>query len=505
MAQSGERPDPGGAAALRAALLEAEARIGRGEFADGARQVEALLRAQPDYFTAQTLLAGVRFGEGRLGDALAHLDAALRLDPDNRALQLRVAQVERLHGATFSAHRRLRQLLAEDPSDSSVIWELAQLDLQRDDLEPAIAGLTALPSEFPALAAARGKLADALERVGASDAARDLYHALFVSPATPPADRANAAFRLCHLSSELGAERLLAYLAGEGLATDRVAALFARGALMHRLGRYGEAWAALVAANGAVWPGVRDAVLRQEQRYAAIEAYCRTCSLDPLDGERAAEGPMPLLIAGPSRSGKSLVESLAAALPGVARGFESDVLPDAIARATQRLDLPSLRDPWHIEDDSLAALRTPLRELLTQRARDARRLTLTSPANIFHVGLIARLYPEAPILFIRRDRTDLMARIFSTHYGAGHSYSYDLSALGRYLDWQDRLAAIWTERLGARCISVTYEQVVAARQTVLAPLAAHLGEAVPSVTADARSDIGFGAPYRAWMGQLANP
>ncbi len=505
MAQSGEKPDLGGAAGLRAALLEAEARIGRGQLADGARQVEALLRAHPDYFTARTLLAGVRFGEGQLADALAHLDAALRLDPDNRALQLRTAQVERLSGAIPSAHRRLRHLVAEDPSDPEARWELAQLDLQRDDLELAIAGLLALPQDFSLQASARGKLGDAWERVGASDTARDLYEQLFLSPATPPADRANAAFRLCSLASTIDDDDLSAYLEGEGAAIDRIAALFARAALLHRRGRFGEAWAALVAANGAVWPSVRDAVLRQEQRYTAIEAYCRTASLEPVGASAAVSGPMPVLIVGPSRAGKSLVEGLAAVLPGLVRGFESDVLPDAIARATQRLDLPTLRDPWHIDDDSVEALRVPLRDLLTQRARGGRWLTLTSPANIFHVGLVARLYPEAPILFIRRDRTDLTARIFGTHYGAGHSYSYDLSALGRYLDWQDRLAAIWTERLGARCISVTYEQVVAAPQAVLAPLAARLGAAAPDRAADGQSDIGFGAPYRAFMAQGANP
>lgn len=481
--------------AVRGELYRAEGLMQSGRQREGEAVVEALLRAYPGYFTARTILAGCRFGEARYEEALALLEGALRLDPDNARLMVRIGQIENLLGFSAAAAARFHQALMVDPANLDASWELAQIDLADDDIEPAIDRLAALPPDFRAHDAAQTRLADAFERSGRSADAVAIYEQLFVAPQTPPADRSNAAFRLSTLASRVPDDALLRHLDGQVPPGERIAAGFARAALLMRRQDHAAAWHSLVAANHAKWAEVGEAVRAQQQTYPRILASCESASVTPLAADAPAPRTTPILIVGPSRSGKSLIEEVLSGFAGVARGFESDVIPAAIARTAQALDLPPVRDPWFLDAEAMPKLREEMQRLIDRRGRGAPYLTLTSPANVFHVGLVAQLFPTAPIIFVHRDRHDLALRIFATPYGTGHSYSYDLKSLMRYLDWHDAMAAVWTRKLGPRALTLRYEDLGSAADHLTIPLATRLGPRL-APPPEFITDAGSSTPYR---------
>jgi hypothetical protein len=492
-------PGPDAAKAIRNELHRAEALIAQGRSRDGETIIENLLKAYPGYFAARTAFAGVRFRDGRQAEALALLEGALRLDPENPRLLVRIGQLEKALGFVASAATRFRHAIGIDPANLDAVWELAQVELQDDDLEPAIARLKALAPVFGS-SSVETMLGDALEKIGRPDDAMAVYLRQFLSAGTAAKDRSNAAFRLCSLPATLPSDELQSYLATQVAPEDALAAGFARAQLLMRGNDHTAAWEVLAAANRARWAEVGPAALAQERSHARVLHYCETSALAPSADVAPAGHTTPILIVGASRSGKSVVEQMLAGFGGVARGFESEIIPTAIGRTAQRLELPPLRDPWYLDEDAMVPLRSELQRLIDQRARGANWLTLTSPANIFHVGIIARLFPRAPIVFLGRDRRDLALRIHATHYGQGHPFSSDLKALYRHLDWHDAMVAAWSRRLGASAWHLQYESIGTTQAALLARFADYLGVAAGAPIAFS-SDEGVSVPYHERMAQ----
>lgn len=492
-------PGPDAAKAIRNELHRAEALIAQGRSRDGETIIENLLKAYPGYFAARTAYAGIRFRQGRQAEALALLESALRLDPENSRLMVRIGQLEKALGFVASAATHFRHAIDIDPANLDAVWGLAQVELQDDDLEPAIVHLNALEPAFGS-SSVETMLGDALEKLGRPADAMAVYQRQFLSVDTAAKDRSNAAFRLCSLPTTIPSDKLKSYLARHVAPEDALAAGFARAQLLMRSNDHKAAWETLAAVNRARWAEVGPAALAQERSHARVLHYCETSAVDPLPDVAQPGQTTPILIVGASRSGKSLVEQIFASFAGVTRGFESEIIPTAIGRTAQHLELPPLRDPWYLDEDALEPLRSELQRLIDRRARGANWLTLTSPANIFHVGIIARLFPRAPIVFLGRDRRDLALRIHATHYGQGHPFSSDLKALYRHLDWQDEMVAVWGRRLGARAWHVQYEAIGTTQASLLAQFAEHFGVAAADPIPFS-SDEGVSVPYHERMAE----
>ena len=376
---------------------------------------------------------------------------------------------------------------------------MAQLELDDDDLDRAIRRLLALPPTFPAFDAAQIRLADACERSGRSMEAVAIHERLFLAPGTAPANKSHAASRLCALRSGIPDDVLLRYFDHEATHENHLLVGFARAALLMRAPDRAAAWEALLAANHAMWVEVRDTARAQQLNYPRILSYCESASVRPIVADGSASATVPILIVGPSRSGKSLVEDLLCGFDKIERGFESDVVPAAIARTARALELPPVGDPWFLDAEAMPKLREEMQRLVAERGRGAAWLTLTSPANIFHVGLVAQIFPAAPIIFVSRDRHDLATSIFATHYGNGHSYSYDLPSLVRYLRWHQDMVAAWKQKLGDRAITLRYEELGAGQMDLAAKLGGRLGPSRSTHLPRFVLDAGGGAPYRHWI------
>lgn len=98
------------------------------------------------------------------------------------------------------------------------------------------------------------------------------------------------------------------------------------------------------------------------------------------------------------------------------------------------------------------------------------------PLNFRYVGLIHRLFPEARVVYCRRDPRDNALSIYSQYFGhADNDYAYDFADIASYAQGCDRLMAHWMEARGLPIHVVDYERMVGDSEGTLADVGAFLG------------------------------
>jgi hypothetical protein len=84
------------------------------------------------------------------------------------------------------------------------------------------------------------------------------------------------------------------------------------------------------------------------------------------------------------------------------------------------------------------------------------------PDNVVMIGLIARLFPRARIVYCSRDPRDISLSCYFQLFSEGAQFfSYDLADCGSRCREVQRLAAHWLKLLPLHMIEVNYEKLVA--------------------------------------------
>lgn len=255
--------------------------------------------------------------------------------------------------------------------------------------------------------------------------------AIVEDPRRPPQDRANVGFGL-----------------GKALDANDPDAAFAVWELANR------------ARRAQVGPYDRDRLVSRVDR--TIAAYTPS-QLARLEG-RGSLDPRPVFVLGMPRSGTSLVEQIIAAHPQ-AHGYGE--LPDLsrIARELPRRIGSIQRWPEALgaldatvlqaaADDYLAVLQR-------REATPSLRCVDKAPLNFFHLGLIALMFPQATIIWCRRDPRDICVSIYGENFALEQSFANDLGDLGFFYREYMRLMRHWRGLFGTRIHECVYEDLVA--------------------------------------------
>jgi tetratricopeptide (TPR) repeat protein len=82
------------------------------------------------------------------------------------------------------------------------------------------------------------------------------------------------------------------------------------------------------------------------------------------------------------------------------------------------------------------------------------------PKNHLYLGFIAAAFPDAPIVWLRRNPMDACLAMFKQLFTGVYEFTYDFDDLARYYRMYDRLYAHWKAVLGDRIIEIEYENLV---------------------------------------------
>ncbi|MGC8475664.1 MAG: tetratricopeptide repeat-containing sulfotransferase family protein [Acetobacteraceae bacterium] len=446
------------------------------------RAAEALaariVAINPNDFRATNELALLLLARGALAEAERHARNAVRIAPENpqahNLMGMILTEAHRPQVGEFHYRRVLQLTGGRDPILlANLAWNLknqGRMEEARALYAESVAGAPAVLQTLLGLA----RLEEADRRF---EAAMDaLERAERVAPDNPSVrlTRAVVLDRMGRTADALAVLDAVARDSPEGLGPDE---LLAKGRLLDRLGEYDAAFAAFTEgkARARAMSGLayQDAAAAEQLARLAGFFTAGRMRLLPRAATRT-DTPQPLFVLGFMRSGTTLVEQTLTAHPAVSAGDELPTLNEIATLMPRMLDSPllypeALVELWmgdHRDDLDL------LRDHYLRRARqlgavdDARPwFTDKMPLNELHLGLISLLFPDSPMLHVRRHPLDVVLSVFSNQMTHGYLCAFDLGSAARHFARVTELVERLRGELSLRYMSLRYEDLVADQET----------------------------------------
>ena len=398
-----------------------------GRLAEAAALYRAIPEATPEHGHALHLLGLVATARGDNPEALRCLRRAAELLPRFAPAHANLGDLLRSNGRLAEAAERYRHAVAIDPAAAGAWSSLGETLATLGRMDEAISCLRTAIRLDPDLIAAHGALANAGQPEGMAQLAT-----LLARPDLPVPDRITAGFALA--------------------------------ALLDRAGEWDAAFAWLEQTNGLVRESMKAAGRGFDA--AALRAYVdqRIAACTPdffarvLAAGRGNASELPVFVVGMPRSGTTLVEQILAShsrVHGIGEGNDVGAIDAELTR---------IAGPGGYGDWDAAACRRLADAHIAILGRDAgaaERAVDKTPDNLFHLGLIAVLFPRARVIVCRRDPRDICLSCYFQVFAEPMPYAYDLEACARRVQEVDRLMAHWRRVLPLPMHTVQYEALIA--------------------------------------------
>ncbi|WP_042011346.1 tetratricopeptide repeat-containing sulfotransferase family protein [Aeromonas fluvialis] len=219
-------------------------------------------------------------------------------------------------------------------------------------------------------------------------------------------------------------------------------------------------------------------------RYAfckALYEHRRDC------GYRGDDASLPVFVLGMPRSGTTLVEQILASHSQIFGAGELGVIPQRIqglnrwerhtGSGRHYPDCIDDLNPYAVEGIAKGILEE-LKGLAAQDKPDARHIVDKLPHNFENVGLIKFLFPLAKIISVRRDPRDIAMSNYFTDYQAKHGgmgFAYDLTWIGEQLADHNLLMHHWQQLFPGEILEINYEDVVENTESAARKMLEYIG------------------------------
>jgi tetratricopeptide (TPR) repeat protein len=423
-------------------MVAALGRSERGDLVGAEALFGRALQLEPANPAILTGLAILRRQQSRLRDAVLACDAAIRAAPDYADAWLERAVIFTAGGSNAAARDSFARAAALAPWLAPAHAGLAALCVRDGDAQGARRHAETALACDPGNVVATCALANAELSSGNPEAARSL-----LEPVTA---------RLIQPSS------------------DRSLANAALGDAYDRLGEVDSAYRAYAAskADFAIVQGPPEAgelsntsfVKALIAGFAAIpDKAWRAPSLD----QPANAAARHVFLLGYPRSGTTLLENILASLPGVAALEERPTLAavdQAYLMGGQVQVMAGLAEFSRLDADGIASLRSAYwdRVVASGISAAAGCFVDMDPIKGTRLPLIARLFPQAKVLVMRRDPRDVVWSCFRTNFGvsSGTLEFTSLERAARHYDALMRLTDTAMSRLDLAFHEVHYHRLV---------------------------------------------
>lgn len=182
----------------------------------------------------------------------------------------------------------------------------------------------------------------------------------------------------------------------------------------------------------------------------------------------------PIFIVGLPRSGTTLIERILSGHSQVESAEETYILQQVIRRVS------GVRSAESMSPVMIGAAAKKATRLIAEAYMAAVSYKLSDrpffiekfPENFLYLGFIAKAFPDARIIHLRRNPMDSCFALYKQSF---FKYAFTLENLGRYYVAHDRLHSHWQEVLKDRVIEVEYESLVTDQQGQIRSLLEKLG------------------------------
>ena len=412
--------------------------------------------------------------QGRYAEALAQLELAYDMAPRDVLIINAVGRCLVLQNRTGEAIKVYDAALAIEPDLPQSHLNKADLLASVGDLEPARYHYERALAAYPDYAEAFAGLASLAMRRNAIDEARTLAErSVAINPRQEIAILILAEIETAQGDAASAEAKVSGVLATPGLnAAIQARALSLKGDALHEQGRFGEAFAAYAAAGdelhrlhapqfGNGKPGSLEMARWLTGRFEA--AAPADWALAPASQPASDAAPRAhIVFTGFPRSGTTLLEQILASHPEVTALDEREVLIEAttdLFASDRKLDRLASLD---------AADAATYREAYWRRVKGylpdiaGKVFVDKHPLNSVRLPLIAKLFPNAKVLFALRDPRDVVLSGFRRRFGM-NAAMYQLATLqgaAAYYDAVMRLVELYKAKLPLPFEYVRYEALV---------------------------------------------
>ncbi|MBC8337674.1 MAG: sulfotransferase [Alphaproteobacteria bacterium] len=454
---------------------------------------DAAVRAielNPSYMEACLNLGNILLRSGEPLTAVDAYRAALTINPEALMARANLAVALRQAGELDAAEEECREALKINPDFAEAHNSLGNVLCKKEDWQGAIASFETASGLRENYADAMLNLAAALFRNGEVEGAEKQYRAILqtfenlaeahsglgaVLLAAGRLEEATESFKRAvenkpslgeaqyNLATAIGGtydevaigairELLMDKLLPD---TDRIRLHFALGEINGQRGNFETAFADFDVGNQLRKSRLEtaghsfDADAFDRRVDAIISAYPADLFTDRRDAGDPSD--LPVFIVGTPRSGTTLVEQIIASHPQAAGQGELDRVrklfgDDGELAAAEDADITEKAETY------LSAL--------TRGTDGAARITDKTPFNWLHLGQIQLMFPDAHVLYCRRDPLDTGLSCFRQLFTAPHVWDCDLEDIGRYQNACARLMEHWKAVLPLPILDVAYEDII---------------------------------------------
>jgi len=436
-------------------------RTGKLEDAEGIyRQI---LQRDPKNLEALRLLALIAMQFEHYGQAEQFLKRAVEIAPDFLAawIDLSRAQLERLD--LEAALASIDRAAAMNPGSANVQVHLANVQARSGRHMEAVDTYRRAASLNPEMPAPWTGLGNTLKTIGRQTEAIEAYrHATVLRP-----QNSEAWWSLSNLKTfrfeDAEVETMQGQLAAERLPEETRAQFnFALAKALEDRGDYARAFELYAEGNRLRRTLEHYDPVQTEVINERIRAVFHTAFL-----ERHAGGghpdPAPIFVVGLPRSGSTLIEQILGSHSQVDATHE---LPEG-GRLVQRINrertdgIAYPEAARELQGDQWAALGRAYVDDTRKYRRGAPRFTDKMPNNFPSIGMLALALPNARFINARRHPLDTCLSCYKQLFARGQPFTYDLTELGEYYLEYEKMMAHWREALPGCVLDVQYEDVVA--------------------------------------------
>ncbi len=451
------------------ALDEAGLLYNRGHLVEARRICEGIFASQPENHKAVLLGAMIEHRSGDFGMAIRLAKHALQLRPDYADALVNLGAIYRDLQQPELAMEFLEKglLLAPDHFLGHMI--LAHLFVARHDWDRAEQALRRAIEINPNHPEAHNALGSLMELRWRLPEAEEAYRqALAFSP-----NHIRVRCKLSRIHNFVPGDPEIEVLKGnltqENLSLkDRIGLRFALGWAYDRTSEYQTAFGYLREANAEMASiSPYDETEQQQQVGDIMTVYADLPAWPKPLPSRSDQ--VPIFIIGPSRSGKSLIESFLTRHDRVLGLGEGKELLQAVDKffSGQGLMKTFRQGMGQVNQDQLRELGMAYLHRVAQQDPEAHFLVNTLAAHYQHVGIILDALPGSKVIFCQREAMDCCMRIYFSYYATGNAYSYDQISLARYYATYWQLMNFWRQRYGDRILQIRYEDLVVNPRKIL--------------------------------------
>lgn len=410
------------------ALVDAAAKLRRaGRYAEAAIAYKQLLTLRPDLGESWYNLAWVQRQIGQLDEALESYRQALNAGISGaEEVHLNRAAILSLQpGCEDAAFPELQRALAINANYVPALLNLGNFEEDRGRREKARAHYARALAIEPDNILALARLAGVSQSPDARDAVISQLRVALDRPDASAADRADLGFAL--------------------------------GRLLDERGEYDLAFAAYRAANQASFASLGPGAARYNPR-AHEQLVDRIISIfaRPVSHVREGADNAPLFICGMFRSGSSLTEQILASHSGVTPGGELELVPTLIRSLVQ----PYPDAAAKLDAKGKERLRLAYLEGLGGVADQGKLVTDKRPDNFLHIGLIKTFFPDAKIIYTRRNPLDNILSLYFLHLNPEMAHALDLLDSAHWYQQHQRLMAHWNRLYPGDIFEMDYDRLV---------------------------------------------